>query len=211
MHFMKRGLTLPIFSIGLAVASSAAPASPPAQASGPALAYYGRASVKIRTSQGFVIYIDPYAPGDYSEAADLILVTHGHGDHNAVKLVTRKPGTVVAAPSGALALPGAKAISEGDSFSVGPVQVRVLPASNKNHPRSECVGYLISFDGLTIYHSGDTSWLPEMEGWASFHIDWALLCCDGYYNMGPAEALRCAMAMKAVHVIPHPFQQGRPL
>ena len=199
---LGKGLSLPVVSLGLVVAS----AQPSA---GPELSYFGRATVKIRTAEGFVIYIDPYAPGDYSEPADLILVTHGHSDHNEVKLVARKPGTLILAPEGAVSDRGARSISDGDSFDAGSVKIRVLPAENGNHSRTECVGYLLSFDGISIYHSGDTNWLPEMATWSRYHIDWALLCCDGFYNMPPAEASRCAAAMKATHVIPiHSSKSG---
>lgn len=211
---LGKGLSLPLVSLGLVVASAQPSAQPSAGAASqspvnPELTYMGRASVKIRTTEGFVVYIDPYAPGDYSEPADLILVTHGHGDHNAVKLVARKPGTVIVAPEGAVEERGARSISEGDAIEAGPVKLRALPAANGNHSRGECVGYLLSFDGIVLYHSGDTSWLPEMETWSRFHIDWALLCCDGFYNMPPAEASRCATAMKAAHVIPiHSSKSG---
>jgi len=207
---LGKGLSLPLVSLGLAVASAQPAAGSPAQAgAGPELGYFGRATVKVRTAEGFVIYIDPYAPGDYSEPADLILVTHGHGDHNEVRLIARKPGTVILAPEGAVSERGARTISEGGTFDAGPVKVRALPAENRNHSRNECVGYLLSFDGIVLYHSGDTNWLPEMETWSRYHIDWALLCCDGFYNMPPAEASRCAAAMKAAHVIPiHSSKSG---
>lgn len=170
----------------------------------PELSYIGRSSVKIRTSSGLVIYIDPYAPGDYSEGADLLLVTHGHGDHNKVSLVRLKAGALVAAPAGALSLAGARPVAEGQSFKAagGAVELRVLPAANKNHRREECVGYLLSFDGLVLYHTGDTSFLLEMEGYKKYGIDYVLLPCDGYYNMDGAEAARCAKAMGAKHVVP---------
>lgn len=194
---------LPLFTLGL-MAIQGGSASP--AASGHAdLTWFGRSSVKIHTASGLVIYIDPYAPGDYSEAADLILVTHGHGDHNQVGLVARKASTIVAAPAGALAGQagaGAKAIAEGESLSLGGLSVKALPASNKNHHRGECLGYLLSFDGIVLYHAGDTSYLPEMEAWKSYGIDYALLPCDGFYNMGPEEASRCAAAMGAGAVIP---------
>jgi L-ascorbate metabolism protein UlaG (beta-lactamase superfamily) len=173
------------------------------------LFYFGRSTVKIRTGGGFVVYIDPYAPGDYSEAADLVLVTHGHGDHNRVDLVPRRPGCLVASPLGAVAEGGARPVAEGESFTAGPVRVSVLPAANRNHDRASCVGYLLFFDGIVLYHAGDTDYLPEMEGWASLHIGYALLPCDGFYNMGPEGASRCAAAMKARRVIPiHSSKDG---
>lgn len=183
-----------------------------ADPAGAELSYFGRASLKIRTSTGLVIYVDPYAPGDYSQPADLILVTHGHGDHNQVKLVTRKAGTVVAAPAGAVSDKTSHVVSEGQSFMVGSsgeIKVSVLPASNRNHPRSECVGYLVSFDGIVIYHAGDTNRLPEMSGYGKYGISYALLPCDDFYNMGPTEASQCAADMKAKRVIPiHSSKDG---
>ena len=64
------------------------------------------------------------------------------------------------------------------------------------------MGYLLSFDGIVLYHAGDTDYLPEMESYAKYKIDYALLPCDGFYNMGSAEAARCGAAMKARHVVP---------
>lgn len=216
---VSRFFSLPFLSLGLlAAASASGQASPSGGSAGPApvagngapsLSYFGRSSVKIRTASGFVVYIDPYAPGDYSEPADLILVTHGHGDHNAVELPARKRACVVAAPRGAVEERGYKVLAEGQAFTEGPLSVRCLPASNRNHPRGECLGYLLSFDGVVLYHAGDTSYLPEMEGFASYGIGYALLPCDGFYNMGPPEAEKCALAMKARRVLPiHSSKDG---
>lgn len=203
MSSNSRLLCVPFFTLGfLAVAAGQEPA-------GAELTYLGRSSVKIKTASGFVVYIDPYAPGDYSEPADLILVTHGHGDHNRVNLVARKPATVIAAPAGAVSERGARDAAEGVAFTVGPVVVRVLPAANKNHDRAASRGYLVSFDGLAVYHAGDTDYLPEMAGYGAYGITHALLPCDGFYNMGPEEALRCAEAMNAGTVIPiHTSKSG---
>jgi L-ascorbate metabolism protein UlaG (beta-lactamase superfamily) len=194
---------LSVVSLGLFAAMIHAEGASP-QGGAPGLAYFGRASVKIRTASGFVIYIDPYAPGDYSEAADLILVTHGHGDHNQVKLVQREKGTLVVAPAGAVSVSGARTVAEGSKLELdgGKLRIEVLPAANMNHDRKDCVGYLLSFDGIVLYHAGDSDYLPEMEGYGKYGIDYALLPCDGFYNMGPAETARCAKAMKARHVIP---------
>ena len=52
--------------------------------------YMGQASVRIITETGKVIYVDPFSGDDYSLAADLILVTHEHFDHNAVDKVANR-------------------------------------------------------------------------------------------------------------------------
>jgi len=191
-------LSLPVISLGLMAAGQGASGQPGCAE----LVYIGRSSVKIRTASGFVLYIDPYAPGDYSEPADLILVTHGHADHNNVSLPARRKNCAVVAPRGAVEESGVKNIAEGDRIIIGPLTVEALPASNKNHRRGDCLGYLLSFDGIRLYHAGDTSYLPEMVRFAAYKVDYAMIPCDGYYNMGPEEALKCASAIKPRCVIP---------
>jgi len=190
------------FALSLAALALAAGGAQAAPAGKAELSYFGRSSVKIRTASGFVVYVDPYAKGDYAEPADLVLVTHGHTDHNKVSLVALRSGAAILAPKGAARGAGLQEIKEGEAKSFGPVSVRALPASNKNHARSESLGYLVSFDGIVLYHAGDTSYLPEMAGFAKYGIGWALLPCDDYWNMGPAEAAKCALAMKARRVVP---------
>ena len=53
------------------------------------LLYQGHGSLRIVTSEGKVIYVDPYAGEGYDLPADLILITHGHRDHTAVDLIKK--------------------------------------------------------------------------------------------------------------------------
>ena len=48
------------------------------------LLYQGHGSFRICTAAGAVIYVDPFAGDGYDRAADLVLVTHEHYDHNQV-------------------------------------------------------------------------------------------------------------------------------
>ncbi len=197
------------FSLSLAM-MAAAPVPGEGQISGDTeLTYFGRSSFKIRTRSGFVLYVDPYAPGDYSEAADLVLVSHGHSDHNAVGKVTRKKECKVIAPVGAVENMAVATIAEGDTRSVGPVSIRAVGAANGNHPRGFGVGYVLSFEGIVLYYSGDTSRLPEMAKWTEYGIDYALICSDGFWNMGAEEVARCATLMGARRLLPiHTSKDG---
>jgi L-ascorbate metabolism protein UlaG (beta-lactamase superfamily) len=185
--------SLPLLALAGLASLAAAPA--------PSLTCFGRASVKVVTADNYVVYIDPYAPGDYSQPADLVLVTHGHGDHNKVGLVSLKPNGVVVAPVGAVPPANHRPVKEGDAFSIGPVQGRAVAAYNKNHRRAECVGYLLTVDKVKLYHAGDTSLVPEMAELAPLGVDYALFPTDGFYNMDGAEARRCADLVRARHAL----------
>lgn len=163
----------------------------------PTLTFLGRSTIMLTASDGSVAYVDPFAPGDYSAKASLVLVSHGHEDHNNVGLVTLADKASIASPSGAVSVPGSKVIKEGDDFTVGKFRVRVVPAYNSNHPRAENVGFVITFDNISVYHSGDTSYIPEMANLKDMNIDYALFCADGYWNMGGVEAAKCADAVQS--------------
>lgn len=160
------------------------------------LTYLGHASVKIRTASGVVIYIDPYFGDDYSEPADIILVTHGHDDHDRVEKPAKKKDCRV--------ITYREALSEGvyRSFDAAGVAVKAVPAYNKNHSKDASVGFVVEFDGIKLYHAGDTSKTAEMPELAKERLDYALLPMDNVYNMGPEEADECAELIGARHNIP---------
>lgn len=161
------------------------------------MTYLGHASVKLVTKSGYVIYVDPYqSPADYSQPADLILVTHGHNDHNVVNLCTTKDNTQIITHKEALA------DGKYNKFSFDGVEIEAVPAANDNHRINECVGYIISFDGITIYHAGDTSKLNEMTLLKDRNIDIAMYPIDGKYNMDAKEASECAEIVGAPFNIP---------
>ena len=167
------------------------------------LYYQGHGSLRFETKDGTVIYVDPYAGDGYELPADLILVTHGHHDHNVITLPAKKESCVI--------LTQEEALKNGEyqKFTVGDIEIEAVPAQNSHHDVRECVGYLLRFDGLCIYASGDTSttdWMlekaPEEE------IDYAFYPIDGIYNMDAAEASVCAKAVGAKHSIPIHMKPG---
>lgn len=164
------------------------------------LLYMGQGSVRIITPEEKVLYIDPYAGDGYGPAADLILVTHGHYDHNQLdKVANRDPGCRV--------ITWAEALSGGkhQTFVLGFVTVEAVEAGNNpNHSIDSCVGYVLTLsDGVTVYLSGDTSRTAQMETLAQRGIDYAFFCCDGVYNMNVEEASECARLVAAKHSIPY--------
>jgi L-ascorbate metabolism protein UlaG (beta-lactamase superfamily) len=160
------------------------------------LLYQGHASVRLTSDSGVVIYIDPFAGTGYDKPADLILVSHQHGDHNRLGLPARKPDCAV--------IQNGDILQNGSygTFNVKGVTITGFPAENKNHRREESVGFIITVDGKKLYHAGDTSKVPEMATLSDLCLDYALLPIDGKYNMDEKEAAECAALIRAGRTIP---------
>jgi len=161
----------------------------------PKLLYQGHGSFRLTADDGRVIYVDPYAGEGYDKPADIILVSHQHGDHNQVQLCTQKSGCTI--------ITNAEALVDGvyNSFSIGGIEIQAVQAYNQNHKVEECVGFIINVDGVKIYACGDTSKTEQMKTFADMGLDYALLCGDGVYNMDPAEAAECAVIIGSKHNI----------
>ncbi|MDR1692460.1 MAG: MBL fold metallo-hydrolase [Oscillospiraceae bacterium] len=168
----------------------------------PKLLYQGHGSYRLTAGDGRVIYVDPYAGEGYDAPADVILVTHQHGDHNQTQLCAKKTDCAVISNEDAIALRG-----RYNKFDLGGIRVQAVKAENRNHDPGECVGFIVHIDGVKLYASGDTSKTEEMELFPDMDLDYAILCGDGVYNMGPGEAAECARLIGAkrnilVHVKP---------
>jgi L-ascorbate metabolism protein UlaG (beta-lactamase superfamily) len=159
-----------------------------------------------------VIYFDPWKLPPGSPLADVILVSHDHYDHLSagdVKKVSGPKTTVIANPSAAAKLEGARVIRPGEKITVGDVIVEAVPAYNLNkfrspgvvfHPRQgEHNGYIVTVGGERLYHAGDTDHIPEMSG---IKCDVALLPVSGTYVMTADEAAGAAAAIKPGVAVP---------
>ncbi|MDR1117436.1 MAG: MBL fold metallo-hydrolase [Oscillospiraceae bacterium] len=166
------------------------------------LLYQGHGSYRVTAADGRVIYIDPYAGEGYDKPADILLVSHQHDDHNQTGLVTKKPGCTVITNAEALA--GGK----HNTFDVGGIVIEAVEASNVNHDPTQCVGYMLTVDGIKIYFAADTSRTKSMETFAERKLDYALLPIDGYYNMNSSEAAECARLIGARVNIPVHMKPG---
>lgn len=161
------------------------------------LLFQGHGSYRIITNEGIVIYVDPFIGDGYNVPADIILVTHEHNDHNHVELPEKKDSTII------IRQDNLKNGTIYNKTSLFGVEIEAVEAYNKNHDKSSCVGYVLRFDGLTIYASGDTSLTEDMKNkLTNYNIDYALLPIDGIYNMDADEASICADYINARHTIP---------
>lgn len=168
------------------------------------LYYQGHGSFRITAQSGYTIYVDPYAGDGYDVPADLILVTHHHSDHDQVSLVAQKTETRVITPREALQEKGYLR-----RVPVGEILLSSVEAYNDKHSRSECVGYVIEVDSVSVYAAGDTSFTQDMSRVLPWlHLDYALLPIDGIYNMNAAQAAACAKTIGARHTIPIHMKPG---
>ena len=184
--------------------------------------WLAHAAFQIETN-GKTIYLDPrYMKsleskiGSFFEnpdKADVILFTHHHADHcypsSFKKMLT--PDTKIIAPELCKKKLGNDfiRIKPGDEIRIDDIQVRAVDAYNIKrhrtsgrlwHIKEEGVGYLVTIDGNTIYHAGDTEFIPEMRHLGNVNV--ALLPIDGKFTMNISEAIDAVMAIKPKIVIP---------
>jgi len=170
--------------------------------------WLGHSSFQIRIANK-IIYIDLKKYGkivETSEKADVILVTHNHGDHCSPPKIQklRKKDTVIIAPKNcASRIDGeVKIIKSGEEVTIDGVRIEAVEAYNTKrfkpsgkpwHPKGYGVGYLIKAEGKTIYHAGDTDFIEEMRHLKN--VDLALLPIGDKYTMDDAEAAEAAVAI----------------
>ena len=153
-----------------------------------------------------VIVIDPFQVKE-CEPADIILITHEHYDHCSpedVKKVQTDSTVIVTEADSAKKLSGdVRVMKPGDKLTVSGIPIEAVPAYNTNksfHPKENgWLGFILTVDGVRIYHAGDTDQIPEMD---SFQADIALLPVSGTYVMTADEALEAARKIKPEIAIP---------
>lgn len=152
--------------------------------------------------------------------ADYILLTHHHQDHiktaTLKRLTTNK--TVIYAPAKCAELIKRKFIEvrAGSTFKLDNISVQVVDAYNtpeghstrKQHHKGECVGYLLTINGKTIYHAGDTDVIPEMKKFGRVGI--AFLPIGGTFTMDASEAVKAAQIIKPNVVVPMHYLNTKP-
>lgn len=176
------------------------------------------ASVVMETPWG-TIYIDPVgdvALYDGLPDADLILITHEHGDHyNAETLAALRSGgpQVITNPAvfGMLDdTDNTTALANGEEGTWGDIRIQAIPAYNVTeerlnfHPEGRDNGYVIHMDGFVTYVSGDTEDTTEMR--ALEGIDLAFVCMNLPFTMDAEAAADAVRSFQPSVVYPYHYR-----
>jgi L-ascorbate metabolism protein UlaG (beta-lactamase superfamily) len=169
-----------------------------------------------------VIHVDPVSrEADYSimPKADLILVTHEHGDHldgDAIKTLSTGKTHIVLTEVCATSVSGGTVMKNGDVETVAGLEIEAVPAYNlvhkrdsgqPYHPKGRGNGYVITFGDKRVYVAGDTENTPEMK--ALKNIDLAFLPMNLPYTMSPEMVADAAKAFRPKILYPYHFGSTR--
>ncbi len=153
-----------------------------------------------------VVVIDPYQVSS-AEPADILLITHPHYDHCSPEDIGKfqtAATVIVTEPESAKQLSGdVRTMAPGEVIEVAGIKIEAVPSYNTNkkfHPKKKnWLGFIVTVDGIRIYHAGDTDLIDEMAGFAA---DIALLPVSGTYVMTAPEAIEAAKRIKPQVAVP---------
>jgi L-ascorbate metabolism protein UlaG (beta-lactamase superfamily) len=189
------------------------------------ITFLGHAAFKL-SSAGVSVLIDPWlsnpvlnTPVDQVGPVDLILVTHGHGDHVgetvAAAQASNAPVVAIHELSVILARQGAPQVigmNKGGTLAVAGCKVTMTQAvhssaveeGGKLIPAGDPGGFVVEFpNGFVAYHAGDTAVFKDMELIRElYHPELAMLPIGSHYVMSPAEAALACRLLQPRWVIP---------
>ncbi len=164
------------------------------------LHWFGTSAILYNGSQK--IYFDPITLDGTLPPANIILITHAHTDHWSVpdlKKIIGPKTTLIISPAVSVAYEAAKAglgiaatiLEEGKTMEVNGVTVEAVPAFDTTYHQKGTggEGYIVTVDGLRIYHAGGTAVYPEM---AQYKPDIAIL--PMYSTAGVTDMMKLIQA-----------------
>ena len=177
----------------------------------------------MMTWNGKTIHVDPYSKlADYGQLpkADLVLITHHHGDHLDMKAMdtvcTNKTEVLLTKICAEQAGKGT-VMKNGDVRTVMGIKIEAIPAYNlvhkrpdgkPFHPQGEGNGYVLTLGTTRVYVAGDTENTPEMKALKA--IDVAFLPMNLPYTMTPAQVADAARAFRPKVLYPYHYGETDP-
>ncbi|TRX58868.1 MBL fold metallo-hydrolase [Fulvivirga sp. M361] len=182
-----------------------------------AITFIGHGSLMFEY-KGDVIHIDPSSrEADYYKLskADLVLITHHHGDHAdpvAYGQVRKDGTTLIQTQLAKEKLGDGIVLNNGEKTMYKNIEIEAIPAYNlvhkRNngeffHPKGCCNSYLLNIGELRIFIGGDTENTPEMKGLKA--IDIAFLPMNLPYTMTPEMVAAAAKAFRPKILYPYHY------
>lgn len=178
------------------------------------------ASFVMETPKG-TIYVDPVGEAaQYSDfpEADLVLITHEHGDHynaDTLSSVVGEDTQLITNPAVFEMLPEemkakGTAVANGETTRFADLGIDAIPAYNTTegrmnfHPEGRDNGYVLNFEGFRVYVSGDTEDIPEMR--ALENIDLAFVCMNLPFTMDARAAASAVSEFQPTYVYPYHYR-----
>lgn len=230
MRLWKRKLYVPMMTLFLLFLFSVS-VQADVLGKGVKITYLGHAAFRLVSPGGVVVYIDPFlknnpkTPAEMKavEKADLILVTHGHGDHlgDTVEIAGKTNAKVIAiaelarylTPKGVKNVAG---MNKGGTLSTNGLSITMVHALHSSSVTEgdrviytgDPAGFVIRFEnGFTVYHAGDTAVFSDMEIIGEvYQPELAMLPIGSHYTMDPKEATYASKLLEPKFVIPMHYE-----
>ena len=167
----------------------------------------------IRIEGEKTVYFDPIQISEKRNDADIVFITHEHGDHfepASIRNISREDTVFVfpesmkeQASDAGFDTDRTVFMQPGGKTVVRDVPVVAVPAYNLIKPfhpkRKGWLGYKILIDGVSVYYSGDSDATKEM---AAVKCGIALLPIGGKFTMNAKEAAKAACSIRPGVCIP---------
>ena len=185
--------------------------------------WLGHAGFVVSNPSNQRVCIDPFrVEKDKYEPVDVLISTHEHQDHCSLEDMVKfiSPDTEIIGIELAkdklekLECKKIHYVKPGEKITIKDIEFDIVPAYNINkfrpsgepfHPKEDDkIGVIVHLDGYSVYHTGDSDLIPEMNTLKG-KIDVSLLPVSGTYVMTVSEAIEAAKVLEPKLVIPMHF------
>jgi L-ascorbate metabolism protein UlaG (beta-lactamase superfamily) len=165
--------------------------------------YLGHSAFLITSDSGVKIITDPYTPNERiklaapSETADIVTMSHSHGDHSNIMAVKGNP----------------QGIMGYGKWNVKGIEIQGIAAYHDNAEGKRAGGntiYCFTVDGMKVCHFGDLGHMLSDAQFAEIgKVDVLLTPMGGNYTMDAATATAIMNRLKPAVTIPMHYRNSK--